>query len=98
MIDVRRTPEFDRWLLRLRDERAKARIASRIQRMAFGNPGDCRSLGAGLMEMRIDYGPGYRIYFTQRGPDVVILLCGGDKRRQQQDIKRARELASEDDA
>jgi putative addiction module killer protein len=98
MVDVRRTPEFDTWLRRLRDQRAKARIASRIQRLAFGNLGDCRSLGAGLMEMRVDYGPGYRIYFTQRGPDVVILLCGGDKRRQQQDIKRARELASEDDA
>ena len=98
MIEVRRTLEFDRWLHRLRDEKAKARIASRIQRLAFGNPGDCKSLGAGLMEMRIDYGPGYRVYFTQRGLDIVILLCGGDKRRQQRDIERARELASQDDA
>jgi putative addiction module killer protein len=97
MIKVRRTPEFDNWLHRLRDDRAKARIASRIQRMAFGNPGDCKSLGDGLMEMRVDYGPGYRIYFTQRGPDVVILLCGGDKRRQHRDIKRARELARQTD-
>jgi putative addiction module killer protein len=98
MIEVRRTPEFDGWLRRLRDEKAKARIASRMQRMAFGNPGDCRSLGGGLMEMRVDHGPGYRIYFTQRGPDVAILLCGGDKRRQQRDIERARELARQDDA
>jgi putative addiction module killer protein len=98
MIEVRRTPEFDDWLHRLRDERAKARIASRIQRMAFGNPGDCKRLGGGLMEMRVDYGPGYRIYFTRRGPDVVILLCGGDKRRQQRNIERARELAGQNDA
>jgi putative addiction module killer protein len=94
MIALRRTAEFDGWLHRLRDESAKSRIASRIQRMAFGNPGDCRSLGGGLLEMRVDYGPGYRIYFTQRG----ILLCGGDKRRQQRDIERARELARRYDA
>jgi len=96
MIEVRRTPEFDSWLHRLRDEKAKARIASRIQRMAFGNPGDWKSLGGGLMEMRVDYG--YRIYFTQRGPDVVILLCGGDKRQQRRDMERARELARQNDA
>ena len=98
MIEVRRTPEFDDWLHRLRDERAKARIAFRIQRMAFGNPGDCRRLGGGLMEMRVDYGPGYRIYFIQRGSDAVTLLCGGSKRQQQRDIDRARELARLSDA
>ena len=98
MMQVRRTPEFDSWLHRLRDERAKARIASRIQRLALGNPGDCKKLGGGLVEMRVDYGPGYRIYLTRRGPDVVILLCGGDKRQQQRDIKQARELASQNDA
>lgn len=94
---MRRTAEFDNWLRRLRDERAKARIASRIQRIAFGNLGDCKSLGGGLTEMRVDYGPGYRIYFIEQGPDVVILLCGGDKRQQQRDIRRARELTRQND-
>ncbi|HEY7302216.1 MAG TPA: type II toxin-antitoxin system RelE/ParE family toxin [Xanthobacteraceae bacterium] len=96
-VKVRRTAEFDNWLRRLRDERAKARIASRIQRIAFGNLGDCKSLGGGLTEMRVDYGPGYRIYFIEQGPDVVILLCGGDKRQQQRDIRRARELTRQND-
>jgi len=93
MVEVRRTEEFDSWLSRLGDEKAKARIASRIQRMRMGNPGDVKSLGGRLMEMRIAYGPGYRLYFMQQGASVVILLCGGDKRRQQQDIARARKLA-----
>jgi putative addiction module killer protein len=66
--------------------------------MALGNPGDYKRLGGGLMEMRVDYGPGYRIYFTQPGPDVLILICGGDKRQQQRDIKRARELARQNNA
>lgn len=92
MIDVRRTPEFDDWLHRLRDERAKARIALRLQRMSFGNFGDSKILGGGLMEARVDYGPGYRVYFVHRGGSIVVLLCGGDKRSQQRDIKRAREL------
>ena len=92
MIEIRRTAEFDDWLRRLRDERAKARIASRIQRITQGNIGDSKGLGGGLMELRVDYGPGYRVYFTHQGSSIVILLCGGDKRRQQQDIKRAREL------
>jgi putative addiction module killer protein len=93
MIWVRQTAEFSGWLRRLQDGRAKARIAARIGRMALGNPGDAKSVGKGVMEMRIDYGPGYRVYYVQRGAEIVILLCGGDKRTQRQDIKRAQELA-----
>ena len=92
MFEVRQTAEFARWLRRLKDANAVARIVTRIRRMERGNVGDSRSLGAGLMEMRIDYGPGYRVYFVHRGATIVILLCAGDKRTQRQDIKRAREL------
>jgi putative addiction module killer protein len=76
------------------DERAKARILVRIQRLALGNAGDVKSVGSGISELRIDYGPGYRVYFTKRGPMLVILLCGGDKRTQQRDIARAVKLAA----
>jgi putative addiction module killer protein len=93
MIEVRQTDEFRTWLRRLKDDNAVARIVARIRRMELGNPGDTKSVGAGLMEMRVDCGPGYRIYYVQRGAAIVILLCAGDKRTQQQDIKRARELA-----
>ncbi len=93
VIDVLQTDEFREWLHRLRDRRASARIVSRIRRMELGNPGDSKSLGGGLMEMRIDYGPGYRIYFIHRGERIVILLCGGDKRTQGRDIASARALA-----
>lgn len=79
-------------LRRLRDANAVARIVARVRRMEKGNPGDSRSVGEGILEMRIDYGPGYRIYYVTRGTEVVILLCGGDKRTQQQDIKRAQAL------
>lgn len=92
MIEMRQTAEFSRWLRRLRDANAVARIVARIRRMEQGNLGDSKSLGAGLMEMRVDYGPGYRIYYVHRGATIVILLCAGDKRTQRQDIKRAREL------
>ncbi len=94
-VEVRQTVEFRRWLHRLGDGRAKARIASRIRRMESGNPGDTRSLGNALQEMRIDYGPGYRIYFFYRGKSLVILLAGGDKRTQAQDILRAKKLMEE---
>lgn len=97
MIEVRQTAEFSRWLSRLRDANAVARIAGRIRRMEMDNPGDYRSLGGGLMEMRIDYGPGYRVYFVRRGTTVVLLLCGGDKRAQRADIVRARKLAEQYD-
>jgi putative addiction module killer protein len=94
-IALRQTDEFRDWLHRLRDERAKARIAARVRRMERGNPGDTRLLGGGLMEMRIDYGPGYRIYLVRRSALIVLLLCGGDKRTQQRDIAKARELMKE---
>jgi putative addiction module killer protein len=93
MIEVRQTAEFSRWLRRLRDANAVARIVGRIRRMEFGNPGDARSVGKGVMEMRIAYGPGYRVYYVHRGAAIVILLCGGDKRTQRDDIKRAHEFA-----
>jgi putative addiction module killer protein len=93
MIEVRQTGEFSAWLHRLRDANAVARIVARIRRMEQGNPGDINSVGNGVMEMRIDYGPGYRVYYLQRGSTIVILLCGGDKRTQPQDIKRAHKMA-----
>jgi putative addiction module killer protein len=93
MIEVRQTQEFSAWLHRLKDANAVARIAGRIRRMEMGNPGDSKSIGHGILEMRIDYGPGYRIYYLHHGTQIVVLLCGGDKRTQQQDIKRARKLA-----
>jgi len=92
MIEVRQTAEFSRWLRRLKDANAVARIVARIRRMEQGNLGDSRSLGAGLMEMRIDYGPRYRVYYVHRGATIAILLCAGDKRTQRQDIRRAREM------
>lgn len=98
MIEVRQTAEFSHWLRRLKDAEAAARIVARLRRMEQGNPGDLRSVGRGVMEMRIDYGPGYRVYYVYRGPEIAILLCGGDKRRQGQDIKRAHRLAEESDA
>jgi putative addiction module killer protein len=93
MVEVRQTEEFSGWLHRLGDANAVARITGRIRRMEMGNPGDTRSVGQGVLEMRIDYGPGYRIYDVHRGAQIVILLCGGDKRRQQRDIKQAQKLA-----
>jgi putative addiction module killer protein len=80
---------FDDWLSRLRDERTKAKIASRINRLAAGNFGDCKPLRQGLWELRIDWGPGYRVYYAMIGKICVLILCGGDKRRQSSDIDRA---------
>jgi len=93
MIEIRQTAEFSSWLRRLKDAGAVARIVARMRRMELGNPGDAKSVGKGVMEMRIDYGPGYCVYYVQRGTQIVILLCGGDKRTQRQDIKRAHDLA-----
>ncbi len=93
MIEVRQTEEFSVWLHRLKDANAAARIVARMRRLEKGNPGDTKSVGKGVLEMRIDYGPGYRIYYLHRGAQIVILLCGGDKRTQQQDIERAQMLA-----
>jgi putative addiction module killer protein len=93
MFEVRQTAEFARWLRRLRDANAAVRIIARIRRMEQGNLGDTKSVGAGLLEMRIDHGPGYRVYCVRREATIVILLCAGDKRTQSRDIERARELA-----
>jgi len=95
MLEIFRSETFDVWLRELRDIRARARIEARILRLAQGNPGDVKPLGSGVSEMRINYGPGYRVYFTRRGPLVVLLLCGGDKRTQDADIKRAIEIAGD---
>jgi putative addiction module killer protein len=93
MIEVRRTVVFDDWFDRLRDDRAKAKIALRLRRLSNGNLGDVKPVGHGISEMRIDQGPGYRIYFVQRGAILVILLCGGDKNTQSKDIVKAQDLA-----
>jgi len=95
MIEVRETEVFTAWLDRLRDDRAVERILARIIRLRRGNVGDVKPVGGGVSELRIDYGPGYRLYLTQRGKTVIILLCGGDKRTQTQDIKRAIEMVKE---
>lgn len=95
MIEVRQTTVFSEWLKGLRDVNAQARIAIRIRRMEDGNAGDAKSVGEGVSEMRLTYGPGYRVYFTQQGKTVVILLCGGDKSTQSADIKEAKRLAKE---
>jgi putative addiction module killer protein len=95
MIEVRQTDVFADWFVGLRDRQARARITVRIRRLSLGNPGDVRPVGGGVSEMRIDYGPGYRVYFVRRGDTVAVLLCGGDKRSQDRDIARALELAQE---
>lgn len=94
MLELIRSATFDRWLSGLRDAKAAARIQVRLDRLALGNPGDVKSLGGGVSELRITYGPGYRVYFMQHGKIVVILLCGGDKSTQNQDIQQARVLAA----
>jgi len=93
VIEIQKTEIFERWLTSLRDRKAAARIKSRIDRLHLGLFGDVKPVGEGVSEMRIDYGPGYRIYFVQRGRELVILLAGGDKRTQAKDIQRAHELA-----
>lgn len=93
MIEIRKTEIFTKWLEDLKDLRAKARILARIDRMEFGNFGDVSSVGDGISEMRIFYGPGYRVYFVQRGSEVVILLSGGDKSTQSKDITKAKDIA-----
>lgn len=93
MVQVLQTETFEKWLRKLSDRDAKARIQVRIDRMALGNFGDVKPVGQGVSEMRIDYGPGYRVYFKQKGQILVILLCGGTKDGQQDDIKRAQQIA-----
>ena len=93
MIEVRETAAFSDWLSGLRDHRAKARIAARVRRLAHGNPGDVAPIGEGVSELRIHAGPGYRVYFVRRGAALIVLLAGGDKNSQVQDIKTAKALA-----
>lgn len=95
MIEVRRTEEFAEWLGDLRDVAGKARIIQRIDRLQAGNFGDHKSVGGDVSELRMTFGPGYRVYYTMRGSVVVILLCGGDKGSQEKDIAKAHELAKE---
>ena len=92
MLAIRETPVFKAWMRALRDRVAAARIAKRIERLAAGNPGDVKPVGAGISEMRVDHGPGYRVYYVRRGSDLIVLLCGGDKKSQAKDIERAKEL------
>ncbi|NTU43553.1 MAG: type II toxin-antitoxin system RelE/ParE family toxin [Nitrospirales bacterium] len=93
MIEIRQTDAYSKWFDALHDRQARARINVRIRRLSLGNPGDVKPVGEGVSELRIDYGPGYRVYFIQRGSEVIILLAGGDKRTQDRDIQTARELA-----
>jgi len=93
MIEIRTTELFVHWLDELRDIQARARIQARIERLAAGNPGDVEPVGEGVSELRISYGPGYRVYFKQRGRELIVLLAGGDKNTQAKDIKTALRLA-----
>lgn len=93
MLTIRETSEFADWLAGLRDLQARAGIARRIYRLADGNPGDVKPVGEGVSELRIDFGPGYRVYFFRNGDVVIILLCGGDKASQSRDIAKAKKLA-----
>jgi putative addiction module killer protein len=95
VIEVRETEFFSNWLNALRDDRARAKIAVRIRRLAFGNPGDVRPVGEGISELRIHRGAGYRVYFLQRGTLLIVVLCGGDKASQDKDITTAKRLAKE---
>lgn len=93
MLEIRKTETYAQWIDNLRDLQARARVQVRIERLAAGNPGDVRAVGEGVSELRIDYGPGYRVYFTKRGREVLILLAGGDKTTQSADIKVALRLS-----
>ena len=93
MIEIRKTATFTKWFDGLRDIRARARVLARIERLAVGHAGDVKSIGEGVSEMRIDYGPGYRVYFRKHGCSLIILLAGGDKQSQRRDINTALRLA-----
>ena len=95
MFEIRQTKIYAEWFNTLRDRQVRARIDIRIRRLAIGNPGDVKPVGKGVSELRIDYGPGYRVYFVQCGDELIVLLGGGDKRTQDRDIKKALELAQE---
>ena len=95
MLEVRQAPAFTAWLAKLKDVYAVARVVARLRRFEFGNLGDVKPVGEGVSEARIDYGPGYRLYFVKRGDTLIVMLCGGDKRTQDADIKRAKIMAKE---
>ena len=95
MVEVVRSATFDRWLRRLKDRRAAARVQVRIDRLAAGNPGDVKPVGSGISELRIDYGPGYRAYYMKEGQRLILLLCGGDKSSQQKDVEEAKRIAAD---
>lgn len=95
MIELKQTETFRKWRTKLRDQRARAVIASRLDRLAYGHAGDVEPVGDGVSELKIHYGPGYRVYFRKTGDTIVILLCGGDKGSQARDIKTAKRLAGE---
>jgi len=95
VLELRQTAEFQRWRLRLRDDRARASIASRLDRLAYGHVGDVRGVGGGVSELRIHYGPGYRVYFARRQNSVILPLCGGDKDSQSRDIRTAKALLAD---
>ncbi|QGY04825.1 type II toxin-antitoxin system RelE/ParE family toxin [Methylobacterium mesophilicum SR1.6/6] len=92
---LRRTPTYQSWIDGLRDRRAATRVLARVARLGLGNPGDVRPVGEGVRELRIDYGPGYRVYDVQHGEEIVILLCGGDKGSRNRDIREAKRLAKD---
>ena len=93
MLQIRKTDVYAEWIDNLRDLQGRARILVRVERLASGNPGDVKTISGGVSELRIHFGPGYRVYFTQRGPNIVILLAGGDEPRQSTDIQTALQLA-----
>jgi putative addiction module killer protein len=95
VLEILKSSTFETWFNGLRDRQAQARISARIRRFSLGNPGDVKPVGSGVSEMRIDYGPGYRVYYQQRGAAIALLLCGGDKGSQDADIKRALEIAKD---
>jgi putative addiction module killer protein len=93
VLQIRKTDVYAKWIDNLRDLQGRARILVRVERLAAGNPGDVKPVGNGVAELRVQFGPGYRVYFTQRGSDIVILLAGGDKSSQSTDIQTALQLA-----
>jgi putative addiction module killer protein len=95
VIEVVKSATFDRWLRKLGDRRAAARVQVRIDRLASGNAGDVKPVGGGISELRITFGPGYRVYYLQEGQRLIVLLCGGDKSTQERDIKQAQEIATD---
>jgi putative addiction module killer protein len=94
-IRIVRSETFDRWMKGLKDKRGAARIQLRLDRLAYGNPGDAKPVGSGVSELRVDVGPGYRVYYQQHGDVLIVLLCGGDKSTQKKDIEKAHEIAKE---